>query len=115
MQVRVSGREQAKLTLAICVQVKNATLTWCGVTPEQAVFGRGARWFSLILRRKKIHAWAVDGSSWLSSQIQTQECIIGARPTATFSCCFSEEVPVDMRHYVHFCLPHPYPGRNRAD
>ena len=45
-EFRVSGREQAKLALAMCVQAKNATLKRCGVTPEQASFSRLVRWFS---------------------------------------------------------------------
>ncbi len=40
----IVGREKAKLTLAVCVKATSATMTRAGLTPEQAVFGKGLRW-----------------------------------------------------------------------
>ena len=38
---------KGNMSRAMCMQAKNATLTRCGVTPAQTVFGRPSRWLAL--------------------------------------------------------------------
>ena len=72
------GREQTILAVAVRVQAKNATLTWCGVAPGQAVFGRAVRWFSPsadVDDSCVLTALGSDGSRWMSSKIRTAASI----------------------------------------
>ena len=74
MRIDIKAKQQAKMALALCMQAKNATLTLCGVTREQTVFGRPLRWLPPATNEAVsflLLASGSDGPSWLKSQVRT--------------------------------------------
>ena len=73
------------MTLAMCMQAKDASLTSCGATPEQSVLGCPLRWCAPSTNEEdasRLPASGRDGSHCfgVASSDGGKNCVAGARP-----------------------------------